>query len=332
MTRFILSLFLFLPTFFHAQSEGDYLDLAEQAQQDNHYKKAIKYISKAIELDTSNALFYAIRGRMIAGLTEDNKQLEYIDNQSFINALADLNKAIDLEPYNPDFYQSRGILYLNFRKYKEAFLDFDQQLKYVGYLSEELRAMCWKAKAKFRSKEIDASFRILEEALKMDSTNLHVLNDLSLQYMRLKEFEIARFYLNKAMAVNSEDKMTFANMGYLALRSGKYEQALKIYDSVIELYPEVGLLYNNRGFLKYKFDRFEDALKDVNYSIELAPANSYAYKNRALIYLSTNQKEKACEDLLYAKSLGYTLDYDDEVIELLIEHCLKVNQKIDKKE
>ena len=114
--------------------------------------------------------------------------------------------------------------------------------------------------------------------------------------------------------------------------SGKYDQALKIFDLVIEKYPENGFFYNNRGFIKYKFEQYEAALADVNLSIELSPVNSYAYKNRALIYLSTNQKAKACEDLLYSKSLGYTLDYDKEVINLLIDHCLNVNQKAVKKD
>ena len=43
-------------------------------------------------------------------------------------------------------------------------------------------------------------------------------------------------------------------------------------------------------------------------------------------------KDKACKDLMYSKSLGYGLDYDDEVINLLIENCFEVNIKAGEKD
>ncbi len=332
MIRTIAFLFFILPTILFAQTEEQYLRRAEQAQEKNNYREAINYITKAIELDSFNALYYEMRGIIIAGLNVNNKQLEHVDIQSFKGALDDFNRALELEPENPDFYQSRGTLYLNFRKYQEALYDFEQQLKFVNYTSETVLAMAGKARAKFESKEFDASFKILEDALELDSSNIFVLNNLALQYLILEDFESARRYLNKALANNAEDRITLGNMGYVALKSGKFEQALKIFNLVIDRDPDIGLFYNNRGFIKFKFGQYEEALIDINHAIKLSPANSYAYKNRALIYLSTNQNKKACDDLHRAKSLGYTLDYDDEVINLLIENCLKVNQKIRDKE
>jgi hypothetical protein len=40
-----------------------------------------------------------------------------------------------------------------------------------------------------------------------------------------------------------------------------------------------------------------------------------------------NKNEAACEDLQMAKKLGYSTEYDDEVIKMLFEKCLSVNQK-----
>ena len=331
MFRLMSFLFIVSPFILLAQTEEFYLLQAEKAQEENKYQEAIKYITKAIELDTSNALYYEMRGVIIAGLNVNNKQKIHIEKRSFQRALNDFNRALKLEPKNPDFYNSRGTLYLNFRKYKEALFDFEQQLIYVKYTNETLLAMANKARALFESKEFDASFKVLEEALKIDPTSVYVLNNLALQYLILKDLKSSRVYLNKALAIDSSNRITLGNMGFLASKSGKFAQALEILDSVIESNPDVGLLYNNRGFVKYKFERFDDALADINYAIKLSPVNSYAYKNRALIYLAINQKGKACEDLLFSKSLGYTLDYDDEVINLLIENCLEVNKKVDKK-
>ena len=332
MIRFISFFFLMIPSLIFTQTEESYLERAEKAQENDNYLEAIEYISKAIELDSFNALYYEMRGIMIAGLNTENKKLEHVEMRSFKAALNDFNKALELEPDNPDFYQSRGLLHLNFRKYKEALYDFEQQLKFVSYTSQRIMAMGGKARAKFESNEIDASFKILEDALRLDTSSLLTLNNLALQYMILEDYNSARTFLNKALAINSEDRVTLANMGFVALKSGKYENALAILNHVIEQFPEVGYVYNNRGFIKYKFNQFEEALEDIDHSIELSPANSYAYKNRALIYLATGHKEKACNDLQYAKSLKYTLDYDDEVINLLIDHCLEVNRKIGPKD
>lgn len=330
--RIVTFIFSIFPFFLTSQTESIYLKRAEHALENNNFQEAVNFVSKAIELDPSNALYYEKRGKIISGLEVENKQLIHINSQSFKKALFDFNKALELEPDNADFYQSRGVLYLNFRKYTEALDDFEQELKLAKYADQKISAMGRRAKAKFKAKEIDASFKILEDALKIDSFNIFILNNLAIQYLVLEDFETARKYLNIALEVDSENKVTLANMGFIALKSGKFEQALDIFNLAIEKFPDLSMLYNNRGFVKYKFGQFQEALNDINYSIELSPANSYAYKNRALIYLSTNQKEKACEDLLTAKSQGYTLDYDNEVILLLIDHCLEVNKKISSKD
>ena len=188
MFRLFSFLFIVLPSILLSQTEEFYLLKAEQAQEENKYQEAIKYISKAIELDTSNALYYEMRGVIIAGLNINNKQKIHIEKRSFRRALNDFNKALELEPENPDFYNSRGTLYLNFRKYKEALYDFEHQLEFVKYTSETIMALTSKARVLFESNELDASFRVLEDALELDPTSVFVLNNLALQYLKLKDF------------------------------------------------------------------------------------------------------------------------------------------------
>lgn len=329
--KFIFPLFFFLLLFdafsLVAQSAKRYLNLAEQASQSNNYKEAIGYLSKAIALDTLNAEYYQMRGVLIAGLKEKNLQLHHVDPKNFKLALHDFNKALELEPFNAELFFNRGTLYLNFRDYEKAQMDFTQQEKYAGSKFLKLSAMDGKAKAKFGLKEVDAAFRIFEDALDRDTANVALLNNLALQYLSIADFEIARKLLNKALKANEDNLITLSNMGYLAIKSERFEQALKIYNDLIKTNPAIGILYNNRGFIKYQFGLLEEALDDINFSIQLASANAYAYKNRALIYLAKNQKDKACKDLFLAKSLGYTLDHDQEVLWLLVEHCLEVNRK-----
>lgn len=63
-------------------------------------------------------------------------------------ALADYNKAIELEPLDSFNYVSRGDLYLKVRKYEQALADFNEYITLKkGYEPDcyELRGKCYRA-------------------------------------------------------------------------------------------------------------------------------------------------------------------------------------------
>ena len=53
----------------------------------------------------------------------------YIRNAKLQQAIPDINKAIQIQPNEPDAYQTRGILYLEQKKYNLALEDLNKAIK-----------------------------------------------------------------------------------------------------------------------------------------------------------------------------------------------------------
>ena len=83
MIRSIIFLVVLIPAISYSQSAEEFLLKAEEAQENNDYKEAIKFATKAIKLDSFNASYFEARGIIYAGLNVDNKRVEHIDSQSF---------------------------------------------------------------------------------------------------------------------------------------------------------------------------------------------------------------------------------------------------------
>lgn len=81
------------------------------------YKSAIKYFSKAIELEPNNAVSYHQRG------------IAYYNIGNYKNALNDFNKTIDLDPNHTDAYGNRSLVKMELKDYRGALDDIEKVLK-----------------------------------------------------------------------------------------------------------------------------------------------------------------------------------------------------------
>jgi tetratricopeptide (TPR) repeat protein len=57
-----------------------------------------------------------------------NRGIAYADQQEYAQAIADYNKAIELDPKYAYAYYNRGIAYYNQQKYAQAIADFNKTL------------------------------------------------------------------------------------------------------------------------------------------------------------------------------------------------------------
>ncbi len=290
------------------------------AQNDDHSARLL--LDQAIERDSLNAFYYHTRAMVTAGLMNHNRSLDQIDNSAYVAALSDFDQALSLEPENADFFLMRGQLFYSFHENGRALNDFEAAHRFAGGIDQKIKALCFLAKTQFQLEQIPASFRYLETALQLDSSNVFTLNHLANQYLELRMYDRAQFYFSEVLKLAPNDLVALSNFGYSALLGEQYQKALQVYDLAIDLFPQAGVLYCNRGFIQYKFSEYDQAMSDLNQAIRLFPANAYAYKNRALVFLALEQNAAACTDLLTARDLGYTRDYDQEVEQLLEKHCV----------
>lgn len=292
------------------------------------FQLAIQEVSEIIALDSMDAKAYMERGDLICGAQDESYfKIIFGNEEIYYQAMSDYDEAIKLSPYSYEPYLKRALLNDRFFNYKEALKDYEEALTYAYVFDNKMRIRILRARLKAKLGAYDVAIKDLEKALLENSEDPALLNTLALIHLDIEDFEKALKYLNLSLEFNPEDPFTFANIGFVALNAGKYQKAINIFDEQIKKNRKFSSMYNNRGFAKYKLGKNKEAIKDINYAIELNSLNSFAFKNRAIINFLMNKNEAACEDLQMAKKLGYSTEYDDEVIKMLFEKCLSVNQK-----
>ncbi|QQR58242.1 MAG: hypothetical protein IPG59_01760 [Candidatus Melainabacteria bacterium] len=102
-------------------SAGDYFKRARLYELEGNFKKAIEYLSLALDKDTKYSGAFSARGKCFARINKMN------------NAIADLTHAISLEKderyTKPDNYVDRGFIYLTNDRLEEAKADFEKAIE-----------------------------------------------------------------------------------------------------------------------------------------------------------------------------------------------------------
>ena len=186
----------------------------------------------------------------------------------FEGAIADYNKAIELNPKDVRAYYNRGVAKKTLKQYKEAIADYD---KAIELNPEDAQAYYNRGNAKHH----------------------------------LKQYKEAIADYDKAIELNPKYAYVYSNRGFAYLELGKKEEAIKDFNKAIELDPKYADAYNNRGGAKHHLKQYKEAIADYDKAIELKPEDATGYYNRGLAYRELGQKEKADTDSrTWAKLIG----------------------------
>jgi tetratricopeptide (TPR) repeat protein len=155
----------------------------------------------------------------------NNRGFVLLGMQQFEGALKDLNRATELEPRYPNAFNNRGLLYIAQSRYSEAIEQLDQALK-------------------FDPNYVDA----------------------------------------------------YNNRGFAALQAGHLEMALADFNTAMKINPKYVSAYNNRGLLRARAGDLENAALDFTEAMMLDPLNPKYYQHRRAVYLRLSAFDKAGAD------------------------------------
>ena len=249
------------------------------------------------------------------------KALSLYKLEKFQESYDTYNKAISIFPEKPYLYISRGNLFLTIQKYDYAILDFTKAMGLAENDSTKCFAVTNRAAAKLSVRDFEGAYEDLMTAYKYDSTDVATLTNLGAVCDEIGRGDETLKYLLKVIEVDSSFYPAYGNIGFKYQELGQYEKAIEYFNKVLEFNPEEPLGYSNRSYNRLKLGDLKGAMKDIEKSIKLYPENSYAYRIRALIYIEKGKMNKACSDLQEALDRGFTLTYGKEVLNLQREHC-----------
>eukprot|EP00899_Mesostigma_viride_P006511 jgi/Mesvir1/15861/Mv03407-RA.1 len=158
---------------------------ANKAFQEHHLAKSVDLYTKAIELDPTNAVYYA------------NRAFAYIKLESYGAAVLDGTKAIELNPAYIKGYYRRGSAYMALNKVKEGLKDFRKLAKLAPRDPDTQRKLkeCEKAVQQLR----------FEEAIASEAGPAVVIADT----IHLETMEVEASYSGPRMASDDDLTLTF---------------------------------------------------------------------------------------------------------------------------
>ncbi|KAL6865201.1 hypothetical protein ACP4OV_016352 [Aristida adscensionis] len=137
---------------------------ANDAFKANKFSQAIELYSQAIELNSSNAVYWA------------NRAFAHTKLEEYGSAVQDATKAIEIDPRYSKGYYRRGAAYLAMGKFKEALKDFQQVKRISPNDPDATRKLkeCEKAVQKIRFEEA-ISVGDIEKRSVADSIDYHII-------------------------------------------------------------------------------------------------------------------------------------------------------------
>jgi tetratricopeptide (TPR) repeat protein len=244
----------------------------------------------------------------------NNRGAAKLVKEDLDGALADFNKAIELNPNLVVAYENRdrAIQSKNERNktLAETWNQFGRIKKEEGDLDGALhgydkaielnpnfataygnRGFTKKAKG-----NLDGALIDFNKAIELNPDSGTVYNNRGLVKKEKNDLDGAMADFNKAIELEPNLTATYVNRGNIKRAKGDLNGALDDYGKAIELKPDSAGAYNSRGELKRGKGDLEGALQDYNKAIELKPDSAVYFSNRGLAKLSKRDLEGAFVD------------------------------------
>ena len=250
-------------------------------------------------------------------------------------ALERINKAIEIAPPNPVFYNSRGMTKGTLGDFQGAISDFSQMLELnpqdTAALNNRGNAKYWLGcypeaiadysrtiqldpldsgpyincgNAKKASGDVRGSIADYNRAIQLDPQSFLAYNNLGIAKASLGDAQGAIDEYDRAIKLNPQYPDSFNNRGNAKQALGDPLGAIADYNEAIILSPEYATVFSNRGKARQARNDFNGAITDFDEAIRLNPHFGDAYYNRGTAKGESNDFKGAIIDFDVAIELS----------------------------
>jgi tetratricopeptide (TPR) repeat protein len=255
--------------------------------------------------------------RVIAQRTADalvarypNRALSYLSRGLLFSrikaedALADFNKAIELDPRSANAYFGRGVVYEELGREEAALADYNQAIELDAAYT---LAYFNRGRLYANLGKLDAALADYNQTIKLDPNLTPAYLNRGIVYDSQGNGEAALADFNQALVLDPTYTLAYNNRGSLYYQRNETSAALADFSKAIDLDPTDALAYFNRGVIRQEQGQSETALADFSKAIELNPSLAEAYYRRGKLYDGAKQYEAALADYSQAIERDATL-------------------------
>ena len=208
-------------------------------------------------------------------------------------AIADFDKALELDPRQSIVYVGRGNAYKQKKNYDRALADFDRAIQLEPDLSE---AYFDRGRLYTSLRDADRAIADYEKVIQLDPQWPFAYLLRGNEHFVKRNFDLAFADFDKAIKLDAQIASAYRLRGSVYAARDDHDRAIADFDKAIQLSPRDADAHHLRGFsyaIKGDSDR---AINDFSKTIELDPASEYGYYGRGRAYLDRGDYDKAILD------------------------------------
>ena len=204
------------------------------------------------------------------------------------------------EQWRPIALGHRGAAYREMKRYNEALADFNRAIQLdpeyawaIGRRAEIYRLM----------ERYDEALADCNHAIELQPDLARVIANRGKLYRLKGLYEKALADFNHVLELQPDDAWSLDSRGETYRQMGLYKKALADFNRVLELWLEDAWALAHRGVTYLQMGRYVDALADLNRAIELQHEEDWRLYGRALAYQLHGRENEARADLTAAIQL-----------------------------
>jgi tetratricopeptide (TPR) repeat protein len=221
-------------------------------------------------------------------------------NRDYDKAIADLDKAIALNPKYTSAFLEMGYIHNTRKDFDKAITAFDKAIELNGTFAPTFasRGSAYAGKSNYAAAVAD-----FNKSLELDPKYAYAYRNRASAFVELKEHDKAIVDLNKAIEIDPKSSFAFTIRGLAYAAKRDYEHGIADYDKAIELDPKSSFAHNSRGNAHYNKMDYDRALADYDKAIELDPKSAFPYAGRGAVNVAKRRPDAAKADYRQALAI-----------------------------
>lgn len=166
---------------------------------------------------------------------------------------------------------------------------------------------------------------LVSDNLKSDPSNVDLLNERAMLYLRVKEYEKSLQDIDKAIGINSGKSDLYYTKALIMMQRERYDKSMEVINKAIEIDSKREDYYFFRARLYSMQEDYREAIHDIDAILSLNPRCEYCFLQKAIWCKKLNMFYEEIRNYLYYLELS-----KDEKNKVLVERRLKTIRKSDK--
>lgn len=211
----------------------------------------------------------------------------------FLGAERDYTISIELSPVMADVYINRAIVRAQQQNFRGAFEDFTKAQELDP---DNPDTYVNRARTNLYLKNFFACIVDCRKAISLNYRHEHIYILKGTAEVGIKRYANAVEDFNTAISLNPGDPGGYVQLGSVHAELEQYDSAVRCFSKALQIDSNNTYALFNRSLAQLKLKQPKPALTDLNKVVRLSPYNSYAYFNRAIVLNDLKDKRGAIRD------------------------------------